>query len=87
MDKQRFVSLLIFILSVFLCSFVLFSSKDKTALYEANIESLCEVEHGSYVRCYKSIISDPADTELYCSTCTEIPGRIHGGMSYCKPNK
>lgn len=39
---------------------------------------------GQYIDCYKNIESDPSDYVTYCGTCSDIPGRWKGGMSFCE---
>lgn len=55
-------------------------------LFSANVEVLAEYEHGSYIRCYDYITTDPTDEVIYCQVCKKIPGRWRGGMNFCIPN-
>ena len=52
-------------------------------LFVNNVEALTQDESSGYVRCYDYITSDASDTVMYCGTCSVIPGRWRGGMSYC----
>ena len=85
------VRLLVFIVITAISAILFWRSKFSNELSDgflsANVEALADVEHGKYVRCLEIINSDPADTVLYCGTCTEIPGRFVGAMSNCKNKK
>lgn len=67
--------------------FIGYSKSSSLSLLYANVKALEEVEHGIYERCYKMISSDPSDVVKYCGTCSEIPGRWRGGMSFCANQK
>lgn len=79
---------------IMLLSFVLLSvafvtvtkTRQKNSdLFILNVEALSRIESsGQYIDCYKNIESDPSDYVTYCGTCSDIPGRWKGGMSFCE---
>ncbi len=54
------------------------------SLFVLNVEALSQSESGSYVHCWRTIVSDPTSRVKYCGTCDEIPGREYSGMDFCK---
>ena len=57
------------------CIFACLSSESRTdEFFEANVEALADNEERGQ-KCYLEIKSDPNDQDIYCGTCTEIPGK------------
>ena len=63
--------------------FLSHNNQDKCLI--KNVEALSQTEHGSYIRCYQNVKSDPADSEIYCGTCEALPARAYSAMSFCRP--
>ena len=43
-------------------------------LFRANVEALARNEAG-FIDCYNNMKSDPCEDDVYCGTCSKIPGR------------
>lgn len=85
--KKYIIIASIFALVISVISYVkYFSVTNDLKLFSANVEVLARYEHGSYIRCYDYIASDPTDEVVYCPVCKKIPGRWRGGMNFCIPN-
>lgn len=69
---------------VVLVSICLYRFNLKSMDLENNVEALSESETGDYKKCWLIITYDPSDTEMYCGTCSVLPGRFQSGMSFCK---
>lgn len=87
MMKKYLVIASIFVLTIsfMLCVKYLDTTKD-LEFFSANVEVLARYEHGSYIKCYDYIATDPTDEVVYCPICKKIPGRWRGGMNFCIPN-
>ncbi len=85
--KKYIIIASIFALVISVISYVkYFSVTNDLKLFSTNVEVLARYEHGSYIRCYDYIASDPTDEVVYCPVCKKIPGRWRGGMNFCIPN-
>ena len=84
--KKRLYIFGIILLGVFVgySSYLAYHRIENSLIY-SNINALCEVEHGVYVKCYDSVKYDPVDQERYCGTCTELPCTFKSGMNFCIP--
>lgn len=51
---------------------IVFDSSEQ--LFYSNVNALSQVEEIKK-QCVNLIISDPEETEIYCGTCNELPGR------------
>lgn len=43
-------------------------------LFKANVEALARNE-GSFKKCFNNMKSDPCEDDIYCGTCSSLPGR------------